>query len=87
MERATCVTCRKCILGDVFLPQKLHYFACIELVSFIVLTSVSCAVCNFARAVACVKIAIFSALRKPILSHDLIPHLELHSRNTYLRWP
>ena len=55
-----------------FCREKLHHFACTELVSFIILASVSCAVCNFARAMACVKIEMLSALRKLILSPELI---------------
>ena len=55
-----------------FCHEKLHHFACTEVVSFIILESVSCAVCNFARAVAYVKIAMLSALRKLILSPELI---------------
>ena len=55
-----------------FLPRKIAHFACTEMITFIALASVSCEVCNFARAVACVKIAMLSAVRKLILSPELI---------------
>ena len=58
-----------------FCHEKLHHFVCSELVSFIILASVSCAVCKNCDVIRLEKTYSLTRAHK----------LELHSRNTYLR--